>query len=125
MYTDTHTCTHTHTHTHTYTHTYTCRSAAVRTTYFSGLLLRPQSRSDCYSLVDFFSSIEKSNSRATSELGWKQGNISAMVMMRSRNIYRFGRLYFKLNPDNVIPTNSTSQEWKRSKSLRKAAFNTQ
>ncbi len=38
---------------------------------------------------------------------------------------RFGHLYLKVNPENVPSANSTIQEWMRSKSLRKAAFNTQ
>ncbi|XP_064387648.1 uncharacterized protein LOC135335895 isoform X2 [Halichondria panicea] len=86
------------------------RSATVRTTYFSGLLLRPEFRSDCYNLADFFRSIERNNSKSDFKVGLEA---------------RFGHLYLKLNPENVLPANSTSQEWIRSKSLRKAAFNTQ
>ncbi len=51
-----------YTHTHTHTHTHTCRSAAVRTTYFSDLLLNP--RPNCYSLGDFFRNIEENNSKS-------------------------------------------------------------
>ena len=38
---------------------------------------------------------------------------------------RFGKEYWKLNPENVLPTNSTRQEWIQSKLLKKAVFNTE
>ncbi|XP_064387703.1 uncharacterized protein LOC135335910 isoform X2 [Halichondria panicea] len=86
------------------------RSAEVRTTFFSDLLLPRHPRPNFNSLANFFRSIEENNSKSDFLVGLEA---------------RFGRMYLKLYPENVLPANSTSKEWTKSKSLRKAAFNTQ
>ncbi|XP_064387836.1 uncharacterized protein LOC135335996 isoform X2 [Halichondria panicea] len=80
------------------------RSAAVRTEQLSRRL---QTDPRPYSLADFFKSIENSNSKGNFKVGLEA---------------RFGHLYWKLEPTCVLPANSTSQEWIRSKLLKKRAF---
>ncbi|XP_064387744.1 uncharacterized protein LOC135335941 isoform X2 [Halichondria panicea] len=83
------------------------RSVAERTSRFSRILLnypRP------YSLSDLFSRIEESNSKGDFKVGLET---------------RFGRLYWKLKPEMILPANSTSEDWISSKLLRKSAFSTE
>ncbi|XP_064387766.1 uncharacterized protein LOC135335953 isoform X2 [Halichondria panicea] len=62
------------------------------------------------SLKDFFRSIEDSSSKGDFRVGLEA---------------RFGSLYLKMKPENVLPANSTNQSWRRSQLLRYRSFNTQ
>ncbi|XP_064388004.1 uncharacterized protein LOC135336188 isoform X3 [Halichondria panicea] len=81
------------------------QSVVERTTRFSRVKV-PCSKG----LEDFFKSVEDSGIKGAFKVGLEA---------------RFGNMYWKLKPGELLPANSTNQKWIESKLVRKAAFNTQ